>query len=168
MASEQPSDKRDRRTDEEFALSFLHPMTMNTPEVRELAERLLARAAPSATQPRNEWQEAVIDALIVNHIYRKEHDSDPRKALNELLAWEQSVALDPKVSAEAEALVEQGRKEAASSIEPSSPLLPGLLEAERIMRAVGYDEEDLVMMRLLAHIETQRTFPSAKQESKDG
>lgn len=59
----QPSDKRDPRSDEEFALSFLHPMTTNTPEVRELAERLLARATPSAIEPRS----ATLAAHFVRH-----------------------------------------------------------------------------------------------------
>lgn len=52
-----------------------------------------------------EWKRAVIDALVCSHIYRNEHESDPDKALADLIAWECSVALDPKVSAAAAALV---------------------------------------------------------------
>jgi len=59
------------------------------------------------------WREAVIDALVVNHIYRKDHDADPRKAIRDLIEWEQKLALDPAVSAEAQALIDQGRREAA-------------------------------------------------------
>lgn len=75
-------------------------------------------ASPSSTPPtsaRNEWREAVIDALVVNFIYAKEHDDNPRKALNDLLAWEQTVALDPKVSSAAQALIDQGRALASSA-----------------------------------------------------
>jgi len=50
------------------------------------------------------WRDAIIDALVIAHIYRAEHDDDPRKALHDLLAWEVSVALDPLVSADARAL----------------------------------------------------------------
>lgn len=58
----------------------------------------------SAPQEPNEWQRAVINALIVNHIYTKEHDTDALKALADLVQWEVQMALDPKVSAAARAL----------------------------------------------------------------
>lgn len=54
------------------------------------------------------WKDAVIDALVVGHIYRAEHESNPLKALSDLLAWETSIALDPAVSPDAKALIEQG------------------------------------------------------------
>lgn len=41
----------------------------------------------------NEWKEAIIDALVVREIYKKEHEEDPRRALNDLIVWEQQVAL---------------------------------------------------------------------------
>jgi hypothetical protein len=44
------------------------------------------------------WKDAVIDQLIVAHIYKKEHDADPRKAVSDLLDWTATVALDPSVS----------------------------------------------------------------------
>lgn len=58
------------------------------------------------------WQDAVIDALVCAHIYTREHDIDPKKAVHDLICWEVSVALDPRVSKKARDLIEQGRREA--------------------------------------------------------
>jgi hypothetical protein len=57
---------------------------------------------------KNEWQEAIIDALVIRHIYKYEHENNPRKALNDILNWEVMVALDPLVSSEAQALYQLG------------------------------------------------------------
>jgi hypothetical protein len=54
------------------------------------------------------FKQAVIDQLVVAHIYRKEHDTDPRKALNDLLSWHVQLALDPSVSSDAQALIDMG------------------------------------------------------------
>lgn len=105
---------------------------------REMALREQLEAARSASAERDPWKEAVIEALVCNHIYRKEHDDDPRKALNELLAWEQAVALDPKVSSAAEALVEQGRRSALSS--STAPLATSDPEGHR--QAIADAEHD--------------------------
>lgn len=59
----------------------------------------------------NPWKEAVIDALVVNHILEANHETDPRKALADLIAWEVKVALDPKVS-------EAAAKLAGSALSP--------------------------------------------------
>ncbi|MHB8413894.1 MAG: hypothetical protein ACYDB1_00670 [Acidiferrobacteraceae bacterium] len=72
------------------------------------ALRLAARQGASA--PDDAWKAAVIDALIVACIYRAEHDADPRLAINELIAWEQEMALDPAISKEARDLIERGRR----------------------------------------------------------
>lgn len=57
---------------------------------------------------KNDWQDVLIDALVVRHIYQAKHDTDPRGALNDILSWEVAVALDPKVSADAQALYQMG------------------------------------------------------------
>ncbi len=62
------------------------------------------------------WRDAVIDQLVVAHIYNDTHDADPRKAIRDLLEWTSSVALDPLVCYEARALVEQGRQEAGTCV----------------------------------------------------
>lgn len=60
----------------------------------------------------NPWREAIIDALVVSHIYRREHDDNPCMALHDLLAWSVTIALDPLVSSDAQALIQRGRDEA--------------------------------------------------------
>jgi rRNA-processing protein FCF1 len=64
-----------------------------------------------------QWRETVIDALVVDFIYVKEHDTDPRKALADLINWEVKVALDPAVSEDARRLIEQGRQELRAELE---------------------------------------------------
>ena len=54
------------------------------------------------------WEDAIIDGLVVAHVYRKEHDTNPSMALNDLISWHVRVALDPTVSSDARALVESG------------------------------------------------------------
>lgn len=51
------------------------------------------------------WKEAVIDELIVDHIYTKEHETNPRKAIQDAITWNCQVALDPAVSSDARALI---------------------------------------------------------------
>ena len=55
----------------------------------------------------DEWKEAVIEACVVACIGWDEND--PRKSLKNLLDWEVSIALDPRVSAQAQALIDLGR-----------------------------------------------------------
>lgn len=56
----------------------------------------------------NPWKAALINELITCHIYTKEHDTNPRKALQDAINWNVQVALDPTVSSDAAALVESG------------------------------------------------------------
>ena len=53
----------------------------------------------------NPWKAALIEKLVVSHIYQAVHEDDPEKALNDLLNWEIQVALDPAVSEPAAALL---------------------------------------------------------------
>lgn len=55
-----------------------------------------------------EWKVAVTDALVVNWAYRADHEHDPRQAVRDLIAQEIFFALDPTISLQAKALVEQG------------------------------------------------------------
>lgn len=48
-----------------------------------------------------EWKRAIIDACVVDWIFTAEHESNPRKAVNDLLCWQQKIALDPAVSKDA-------------------------------------------------------------------
>lgn len=62
-----------------------------------------ARAAP--------WKSAVIDQLVVAHILTAEHENDPLKAVQDLLAYHSDIAVDPRVSGAAAGLVEQAKAE---------------------------------------------------------
>jgi hypothetical protein len=44
----------------------------------------------------NPWKAELIDALVCSHILQEEHYSNPRKALNDLIAWDIQVATDPR------------------------------------------------------------------------
>lgn len=57
------------------------------------------------------WKDAVIEQLVVAHILTAEHEADPRKAIQDLLAYHADIAVDPRVSGEAAKLVEQARAE---------------------------------------------------------
>ena len=61
----------------------------------------------------NIWRDAIDDALVVNCLDPTGDHEDPRAALARLVAWETQIALDPAVSSEARALIEQGRLKAA-------------------------------------------------------
>ena len=63
------------------------------------------------------WRETVIDGLVVAHIYQAKHDAEPKQALHDLICWEVMVALDPRVSSDAEALIQRGRDQAAPANE---------------------------------------------------
>lgn len=54
------------------------------------------------------FKEAVTDELVVCGIYTKEHDENPRKAVQDAILWNCSVALDPLVSKEASELKKSG------------------------------------------------------------
>lgn len=73
-----------------------------------LADRKVADHFFTKGTEQNAWREAVIDELVVCHIYRKEHDEDPRKAIAEAIAWNMKIALDPAVSKEAQDLYDKG------------------------------------------------------------
>ena len=57
------------------------------------------------------WKAAVIDQLIIAHTLTAEHESDPLKAIQDLLAYHADIAVDPRVSGAAEKLVEQAKAE---------------------------------------------------------
>jgi hypothetical protein len=52
------------------------------------------------------WKAAVIDGLVVSHCIQPEHETDPRKALDDLISWHVAVALDPCVSSDAVKLLD--------------------------------------------------------------
>ena len=72
------------------------------------AEASLAEPQPDADGP---WKTAVIEQLIIAHILTAEHESDPLKAIQDLLAYHADIAVDPRVSGAAAKLVEQAKAE---------------------------------------------------------
>lgn len=64
----------------------------------------------------NDFYNAVIDELVVCGIYSKEHDSNPRKAIQDIIEWNCDVALDPAVSSDAQTLVKKERDECLKAV----------------------------------------------------
>jgi hypothetical protein len=56
------------------------------------------------------WHEAIVDELTVLHMYNDSHASNPKKALNDIIVYNVEIALDPKVSSSAQALIDEGYK----------------------------------------------------------
>lgn len=63
------------------------------------------------------WKEAVINELIVGHIYNSSHENNPRKAVQDAITWNCQAALDPLVSSDAQALIDRGATESRAEIE---------------------------------------------------
>ena len=55
---------------------------------------LLEHPAP----PHDPWKEVLLNALVCNFLLEKEHENDPKKALNDLIAWEKQLATDPLIN----------------------------------------------------------------------
>ena len=72
------------------------------------AEAALAEPQPDADDP---WKSAVIEQLVMAHTITAEHESDPLKAVQDLLAYHADIAVDPRVSGAAANLVEQAKAE---------------------------------------------------------
>jgi hypothetical protein len=53
-------------------------------------------AAAIESEQLNPWKAELIDALVCSHILQEEHYSNPRKALNDLIALDVQVATDPR------------------------------------------------------------------------
>lgn len=76
-----------------------------------LAQSFKGRLEQERAVAQSEWKEAVINELVVAHIYQTAHDTDPRKAIQDLITWHVQVALDPRVSSDAQALIDRGAAE---------------------------------------------------------
>lgn len=57
----------------------------------------------------NAWKEAVLDECMIS--WSAWYDDNPKKTVGEMIDWHVKIALDPKVSSSAQALVEQGARE---------------------------------------------------------
>lgn len=95
----------------------------------------LLESVAKALQSANGWKDAITDAAVVNWTYKKEHEENPRAAVNALLCQAAAIAVDPSVSEEAAKLVKEAEERGR---------LAGLNEAIAIVQKTtinitGYD-----------------------------
>lgn len=57
------------------------------------------------------WKDAMVNLAVVDGIYTVAHENDPRQCLMDIMQWEQQIALDPAVSADASALRDTFKQE---------------------------------------------------------
>ena len=86
-------------------------------QLRDRISRRLMQDVSINEDPANDnpWKSAVIDQLVIAHILTPEHESDPLKAVQDLLAYHTEIAVDPRVSGAAAKLVEQAKAEVESA-----------------------------------------------------
>lgn len=75
-------------------------------------------AAPAPVVPADRWKAAIDDELVYCHIGTVDSFPDARTAIKSLIDWHVSVALDPAVSSDAQALIDQGKSAAPAVREP--------------------------------------------------
>ena len=93
---------------------------------RKVVDEAIAALDTAQPEPVNEWKDAVIDALVVAHILTPENAIYPRKAVQDVIDWNCQVALDPRVSSKAQALVDSGKSVQVNAmlVEALGKLLP--------------------------------------------
>jgi len=90
-------------------------------------EYAAARVVEAVAAERARWVAALDEEMVSCHLGVFNDGDDPRAAINKLLAWAASVALDPAVSPEARALIDRATREervrqrAARSAPPDIP-----------------------------------------------
>jgi hypothetical protein len=103
-----------------------------------------------------EWKHAILDAVIVNWTFTKEHEMNPRKAVHDALAWESQVALDPAVSEPAAQLVRRAEK-AEERCERLRLETDGVLESAAGLVDRVHEAETLVTVLTAALVEACST-----------
>ena len=58
---------------------------------------------------RDEWREAVHDELVTTWTFTDKNKNDPRLALRDIINWHVRASLNPDISSDARALIEQGK-----------------------------------------------------------
>jgi hypothetical protein len=81
------------------------------PEAAARIEALIAERDAAAA-----FRDVVIGELLSNHIYTEGHETNAGNALHDAIMWNQTVALDPRVSEDARNLVEEGERRATAAI----------------------------------------------------
>lgn len=85
-------------------------------KLKEENERLLKEYNKELKSDEHIWRNTVIDSLTCLHILEKEHYDNPSKALHDIINWNVSVALDPRVSEDAQKLIDEGKKKAEDNL----------------------------------------------------
>ena len=62
---------------------------------------------PIKALEQSEWERVLIERLAVLHILSPEHETNPSKALHDIISYEVLISLDPSVSSDAVALIEK-------------------------------------------------------------
>lgn len=100
---------------------------MNDVAVKERNyERVLNMRLQTENAELRDWKTAILDQLVTQWTLRAEHETDPKKAIHDMLSWEVMVALDPLVSRDAEALIERGREEMRAQIAAHETVCAGV------------------------------------------
>lgn len=107
-----PAEKRTWATASEWLYKDDAIVIVDMEEVRTAADTVDRLQAEVADLKR--WKQAVDDALVVSWCLSPENENDPVKALSDLAAWTQKIALDPAVSEDARALIQRGQMDATA------------------------------------------------------
>lgn len=114
------------RQDHREHIAFLQKIAAQQIQQAHLRSGLPSAWELLSDEKRNPWKRAIIDAAVVNWTLTKEHETDPRSAVNALLTMCAQMALDPLISSEAAELVAKTKKAA-------------LLEAAEVIAMEGLD-----------------------------
>jgi hypothetical protein len=86
-----------------------------TAEAWEVVQMLIKQAMEDENQ--NPWKRAVVNELVIDGIFSVDHESNPVKAVQDIVSWNCDVVLDPKMSTAASSLVKEGMLKAANLVE---------------------------------------------------
>jgi hypothetical protein len=98
-----------KNSDQAFALNVCVETLAQPQDSTALDEAIKASIEDERQNP---WKMALMDGLVITHTLCKEHETDPRKAVNDLISWHVTDALDPQLSSAADELVRQAKREA--------------------------------------------------------
>jgi len=88
-----------------------------------------------------EWKEVLLNELIIDHIYTKEHETNPRKAIHDAITWNCQVALDPAVSSDAQKLRDTHLQRAEAAERKAEEAARAIDLARRAMSGEGVEDQ---------------------------
>lgn len=114
-----------------------------------------------------EWKDRVIDELIVAHIYTKEHDANPCKAIQDAITWNCQVALDPAVSSDARALIANELRAVAAAQEALKAAEAHEAETHRTLGAILGNDDSLAQCAKRLCERARRAEERAERNARD-